>query len=300
MSEYMKVPADTFETIQMDAGIICTSFTPSTGAFSGIVAAIGSDGFAFKSNPTFEDFGEDIGNVPPNTWQMKRVKYYDPTVTGNYKNVTAALLKALEAGSSFAASGTPAVEDQTHIVPSHVLKEGNFTDLYFIGNYSNHNTGVGSSGAYAGYMVVHLKKALNVTGFSWQTVKDGKGTFAFEYHGHYDLNNMDDPPFEYYIRKGSAGSLASLTVTSEAGTSSGKSKITVSGYSLGSGESYVYQTAASAAPEVAYGDDVSAWTDLTSGSEITPASGHTKITVAVKDTYGKAVGSGAATLVIAE
>ena len=203
MSEYMKVPSDTFETIQMDAGIICTSFTPSTGAFSGIVGAIGSDGFSFKSNPTFEDFGEDIGNIPPNTMQMLRIKYFDPTVSGNYKNVTNALIKELEAGEGYAVESNNA--DTTHIVPeAGFIEEAKFTDLYFIGNYSNHNTGTGSTAPYAGYMVVHLKNALNKTGFQWQTKKDGKGTFAFEYHGHYDLDDMDDQPFEYYIRKGAA------------------------------------------------------------------------------------------------
>ena len=110
---------------------------------------------------------------------------------------------------------------------------------------------------------------------------------------------MDDQPFEYFIRKGSGGTLTSLTVASEAGTASGDSKITVSGYSLGSGESYVYKTAADTAPAVNYGDDVTEWTALTNGSDITPASGHNKITVAVMNASGKAVGSGNATIVTA-
>ena len=294
----MKVPADTFETIQMDAGIICTSFTPSTGAVSGLIGAIGSDGFNFKSNPTFQDFGEDIGNIPANTMQLLMIKSFDPTASGNFKNITPALLKMLEPGSDFAVDSV--ADGTNHIVPQAGFVDlSRFVDLYFIGNYSNHNTGTGSSGTYAGFMCVHMKRALNKTGHQWQTTKDGKGTFAFEFHGHYDLTDIDDQPFEYYIRKGT-GTLATLTVTSEAGTSTGKSKITVSGYSLGASESYVYSTASSTAPSVEYGDDVSTWTALTSGSEITPTSGHTKITVAVKNGSGKAVGSGSATLVIAQ
>ena len=204
MSEYMKVPSDTFETIQMDAGLICTSFTPATGEVSGLVGAIGSDGFKFASNPKFEDYGEDIGNIPDGTMQMLRITGYDPTVSGNYKNVTNALLKALEVAGYAVESNT---QDTTHIIPeAGFIDEAKFTDLYFVGNYSNHNTGTGATAPYAGYMVVHLKNALNKTGFQWQTTKNGKGTFAFEYHGHYDLDDLDDQPFEYYIRKGAAAS----------------------------------------------------------------------------------------------
>lgn len=298
MSEYMKVPSDTFETIQMDAGIICTSFNPSTGAVSGIIGAIGSDGFKFASNPKYQDYGEDIGNIPDGTMQMLRITGYDPTASGNYKNVTNAMLKLLEAGAAYDDSGS--ANDENHIIPKAGFVDLNaFQTLYFVGNYSNINDGTGATAPYAGYMAVAIKNALNRTGFQWQTTKNGKGTFAFEFHGHYDLNNLDDQPFEYYIRKGT-GTLASLTVTSEAGTGTGKSKITVSGYSLGASESFVYSTASGTAPSVAYGDDVSTWTALTNGGDITPTSGHTKITVAVKNGSGKAVGAGNATLTVAE
>lgn len=203
MSEYMKVPSDTFETIQMDAGIICTTFTPSTGAVSGIIGALGSDGFKFASNPKIEDYGSDIANIPDGTMQMQVIKGYDPTATGNFKNVTNELLKMLEASAAYDTTGGSA--DTTHIIPQAGFVDLNaFQTLYFVGNYSNHNTGTGSTAPYAGYMVVVIKNALNRTGFQWQTVKDGKGTFAFEFHGHYDLEDVSEQPFEYYIRKGAA------------------------------------------------------------------------------------------------
>ena len=204
MSEYMKVPADTFDTIQMDAGIIVDDFTPETGEIGNILGAIDSSGFNFKSNPNYEDFGEDIGNIPPNTWQMLRIQSFDPVASGTYANVTNAIIKALEAGSAYAEA--EGVTDEKHIMPSHRLEEGSFTDIYIIGNYSRNNTGTGSSGAYAGFICVHLMHALNRTGFQWQTTKAGKGKFAFEYHAHYDMTSPDEPPFEYFIRKGSAGS----------------------------------------------------------------------------------------------
>ena len=51
-----------------------------------------------------------------------------------------------------------------------------------------------------------VKNALNITGFQWKTNKDGKGEFAFDFHGHYDLNNPDDPPFEIWVKEPVRGS----------------------------------------------------------------------------------------------
>lgn len=93
------------------------------------------------------------------------------------------------------------------------------------------------------------------------------------------------------------GTLTALTVASVAGTASGDSKITVSGYTLGSGEKWMYKTAASTAPTVSYGDTISeGWTQLTSGQDITPTSGHTKIAVVAVNSSNKAIAYGSATI----
>lgn len=97
------------------------------------------------------------------------------------------------------------------------------------------------------------------------------------------------------IRPAIFGEFGVLTVKSEAGTAVGDSKVTASGYTLGAGESYVYKTHATAAPEVKLGDDLSAWTSLTNGSDITVTNGH-KITVAVMDSNGQAVAAGSANI----
>jgi len=90
------------------------------------------------------------------------------------------------------------------------------------------------------------------------------------------------------------GKLAAITVASVEGTSAGDTKITASGYTLKSGESLVYKVA-DAATEVKAGDDVTDWTALTNGSDVTAATGKV-ITVAAKDKNGKAVAAGTATV----
>ena len=95
------------------------------------------------------------------------------------------------------------------------------------------------------------------------------------------------------IRPAVFGKFDELTVESAASaTASGKTALTVTGHTLGAGEAYVYKTHATAAPEVKLGDDLSSgWTAWNGSDEITATTGH-KITVAVKDTYSKAVAGG--------
>lgn len=285
MQKYTQVPADTFEKLQLNAGILLDDFTPATGVIGNILGAT-TGGIQFATNPSFTDFGEDVDNVPNNTMELKHLDSYDPTMGGTFLTCSPALVKSLIGAADVGAT------DATRVIPRAELLASDFDDVWWVGDYSDVNTGDD-----AGFIAIHLMNALNTAGFQIQSTKNNKGQLAFEYHGHYSIEDMETVPFEIYVKQGVE--LALLTVTSEAGATSGKSKITVSGYTLGSGESYVYQTAVSTAPSVDYGDSVSGWTTLTSGSEITPTASHTKITVAVKDSDGKAVGAGSATLVVA-
>lgn len=96
----------------------------------------------------------------------------------------------------------------------------------------------------------------------------------------------------------STPSLGSITVSStgEGATASGDTIITMSGYSLGTGEKFVYKTGTTA-PSVTYGQKLgSSWTELDSGDNITPTATHTAITVAAVDANGRAQAAGNTTL----
>lgn len=94
----------------------------------------------------------------------------------------------------------------------------------------------------------------------------------------------------------SATGLTALTVASSAGATSGKTAITVSGYTLGAGESYVYKVADSTAPAVDFGDILTTgWTAWDGTSDITAATDK-KITIAVVDATKAAVAAGNATV----
>ena len=65
--KFTKVPSDTFEKIQINAGVILSEFTPATGTFEAakqIGATTG--GITFAVTHSFTDLGDDIDNMPNN------------------------------------------------------------------------------------------------------------------------------------------------------------------------------------------------------------------------------------------
>ena len=88
-----------------------------------------------------------------------------------------------------------------------------------------------------------------------------------------------------------------LTVVSEAGTASGKSKITITP-AAGAGQEFRYKVGATA-ETVNVNDDLSTWTAIASGDEITATSGQYITVGLVNSTTKLALGSGSAVIVSA-
>ena len=189
--KFTQVPSDAFETLQLNAGIIASGFNPATGAVTGIMGAT-TGGFTFASNPTYTDFGEDMDNVPANTKQLKRIQSYDPAISGTFLSLKAATAGALTGAADVSGN---------KITPREQLADSDFADVWVIGDYSNVN-----AGNDAGFIAVHLMDALNTAGIQWQSTKDGKGQFSFDFHGHYDIEDIETVPFEFYVKAGTAAS----------------------------------------------------------------------------------------------
>lgn len=188
--KYTQVAADAFEKLQLNAGILLTEFTPSTGAFvsTNILGATGG-GVNFTATPTFIDFGEDIDNVPTNTKELKQLDVFEVKMSGTFKTIDNTLGTML-VGAADAASGK--------ITPRSVLNQTDFKDVWWVGDYSDVTTGDN-----AGYIAIHMINALSTGGFQIQSNDKGKGDFAFEFTAHYSLNDIDVVPFEVYVKSGS-------------------------------------------------------------------------------------------------
>jgi len=135
-----------------------------------------------------------------------------------------------------------------------------------------------------GYIGIHTSQTDNRAQIETLIMSGIK--FLVEYESGVVIGHIDATP-----------TLQSVTVTSEAGTAVGDTKITLSGYSLGSGEKWVYKTAKTNAPTVVYGQNLRGWTAITSGSDITPTATHDKITVAAVDAQNRAQAAGNADVI---
>lgn len=193
---FTQIAADAFQHLQLNAGMLLTEFDPTdpgtvTEIKSHALVAT-SGGAAFNSTPTYSDFGEDIDNVPANTKQLKRLDSYDPHISGTGKTANPDALEAFL--GSFSKTTTGGV---TTYLPKPDVGASDFKSVWWVGDYSDKNGNVNG-----GYMAIELKNALNTTGFQLQSNDAGKGDFAFDFQGHYDMENIDEPPFALYVKAG--------------------------------------------------------------------------------------------------
>lgn len=196
--KFTQIPTDTFQNLQMNAGILVSDFTPATGMIGkdGLIGAT-TGGVQFKDALTFVDFGDDIDNCPKNMMELKVLQSHEVTMSGTFVTISADTA-ALLAGAAAKTAGTSDTPDK--ITPRNDVLTTDFKDLWWIGDYSDVNTGDN-----AGFLAIHLMNALNTDGFRIQTTDREKGQFAFNFMGHYSMTSQDTVPYEIYIKAGTAG-----------------------------------------------------------------------------------------------
>lgn len=191
--KFTQIPADTFQKMQLNAGVVCHDFDPSTGTVTNIIGAT-SGGIEFEASPSYTDFGEDVDNCPKNTMELKRLDDIEAKMSGSYVTISTAIAKELAGAADI--DGT----DTTKVVPRRDLDiQKDFHDVWFVGDYSNFN-----GATNGGYCAVRLINALSTGGFKIQSEDKEKGTFEFEYTGHYSIEHPETVPYEIYIKAGTA------------------------------------------------------------------------------------------------
>lgn len=192
--KFTKIPETAFQELQLNAGILLSSFTPSTATVTAenILGAT-SGGVNFTATPTYSDFGEDIDNCPKNMLELKKLDFWEVKMSGTFVTVDTSLAKTLIGAADIGTS------DTTQIIPRNDVTETDFTDLWWVGDYSDKN-----GDTNGGFVAIHMLNGLSTGGFQIQSGDNAKGQFSFEFTGHYSMDNQDKVPFEVYVKAGTA------------------------------------------------------------------------------------------------
>ncbi len=189
--KYTKIPETAFQNLQLNAGVLLSTFNPesATVANESIIGAT-TGGINFTATPTFSDYGDDIDNCPKNMKELKKLDSWEISLSGTYVTVDANAVKALVGAADVSGN---------KITPRNDLKLTDFTDVWWVGDYSDQN-----GETNGGFVAIHMMNALSTGGFAIQSNDNGKGNFAFTYTAHYSINAQDTVPFEVYVKAGTA------------------------------------------------------------------------------------------------
>ena len=126
MGRFTVIPQDTFESMQLDAGVLLNRFDPANPTFEDediITATTG--GITVAAVPTFSDLGEDVDNVPNNMMEFKHLDSWDMSITTTGLGTSPKLIRL--------ALGCADIDAETSkIVPRRDLKQGDFSSIWWV------------------------------------------------------------------------------------------------------------------------------------------------------------------------
>lgn len=190
--KYTRIPENTFKEIQLNAGLLCKNFTPSTGEVEDIIGA-SKGGWSFEATPSYSDFGGDVDNAPDNMAEMKKLTSWAAAMSGTFISINADTIKSLLGAADVSTIATAI----SKIVPRNDISMSDFTDLWWVGDYSDKN---GSTNG--GFIAIHLMNTLSTGGFQLKSSDEAKGEFAATFTAHYSMSAQDTVPFELYLKAG--------------------------------------------------------------------------------------------------
>lgn len=243
--KYTQIPSTAFQNIQLNAGILVDGFTPATGVIGNLLGAT-SGGVNFTDSVEYKDFGEDIDNCPKNMLELKKLDKHEVKMSGTFVTINADTAKWL--------AGAADVDDldATHIIPRNDVLASDFKDIWWIGDYSDENTGDN-----AGFVAIHMMNALNTGGFQIQSTDKEKGKFAFEFTGHYSMDAQDTVPYEIYIQQGNSTPVPAVLINKHITSIKVGATETLTAETIPAGETVTWSSSATTYAQITSGGVVS-------------------------------------------
>lgn len=180
MGLFTVIPQDTFDGLQLDAGVLLKKFDPAkvaAPADEDIICAT-TGGINISCVPTYSDLGEDVDNCPVNTKELKHLDEWGCKMSFTALGTSPENIK-LALGA--------ATVSTTKVTPNRDLKQADFSDIWWAGDRAD-----------GGVVAACLKNALSTGGFTLKTTKNGKGQVSVELTGHVSIEAQDTMPMEFY------------------------------------------------------------------------------------------------------
>lgn len=196
MGMFTVIPQNTFEGMQMDAGVLLKTFNPAEPAApqdEDIICAT-TGGINVVCTAEYSDLGEDVDNCPNNMKELKHLDSWDCGLEFTSLGTSAEAIR-LALGAADINASTSA------IVPRRDLRQTDFSDVWWVGDRAD-----------GGLVAVQLKNALSTDGFSLQTTKNGKGQVSVNLRGHVSINAQDEMPMVFYSVAGATGATGATGV----------------------------------------------------------------------------------------
>lgn len=186
MGRYAVIPQDTFDALQLDAGVLLTHFEIEQAAAGGLgftdddLICATTGGINSSCVPEFSDFGEDVDNCPNNMKELKHLDGWNCEMSTTSLGTSARLIKLSLGCADLSETGTS-------VIPRADLSQDDFSNLWWVGDKAN-----------GGFVAIKLMNALSTGGFSLQTSKNGKGQTSLAFSGHVSINAQKVVPMEFY------------------------------------------------------------------------------------------------------
>lgn len=183
MGKFTVMPQDTFEGLQLNAGVLLNTFDPSTVKApedEAIICAT-TGGINVSCVPTYSDLGDDVDNCPVNMKELKHLDGWECKMSFTSLGTSPEKIRLALGAADIS------TQDTSMVTPRRDLKQTDFSDLWWVGDRAD-----------GGCVAVQLKNALSTGGFTLQTSKSGKGQLSVELTGHVSINAQDTMPMVFY------------------------------------------------------------------------------------------------------
>lgn len=170
------VNSNTAQNLQLGAGVVLKEKYVAGTDFKDYILSATNGGATFSAVQNY--WTPSVDGISENTKGMRQGGYWTVTLTFTAVEASADVLKK--------ALGCVDVDSETGVITGrHTIKPEDYENFYFVAEKSNGDV-----------IQITIKNALNTSGLNLTTANNGNGGIAFTITGHYDLDDLDTPPFE--------------------------------------------------------------------------------------------------------